>query len=244
MFLFHDKSTKYILKRRVQPHLKKCFEGIAKLTFTEDLDVTEMKSSEGEIVPLVDVIQTALARGQVEKWLVELEADMKKSVHNMVAESIKDYPARPRDQWVLKWPGQCIQSISCTFWTVEVTAAIKQGLNSMKTYLEKCNWQIAKIVDLVRGKLNAQNRITLGKKGSPEATSFMTIIAIHEIITCRCFDSLDWLNLKILCLWLLILLLLIYLIFNHIFLLPKKMYEYVSYIKMKCFILILLHQQE
>ncbi|XP_036230121.2 dynein axonemal heavy chain 7 isoform X1 [Bactrocera oleae] len=149
---------------RVQPHLKKCFEGIATLNFTEELEVTAMRSSEREEVTLVDIISTAKARGQVEKWLLELEIDMKKSVHLKISESFFSYRQMVRETWVLSWPGQCVQSISLTYWTLEITECFFSDapVPNLRKYLTLCKSQIAKIVDLVRGYLNAQNRITLG----------------------------------------------------------------------------------
>lgn len=35
----------------VQPHLRKCFEAIARLEFAEDLQISSMESPEGEVMP-------------------------------------------------------------------------------------------------------------------------------------------------------------------------------------------------
>lgn len=57
---------------RVQPHLKKCFEGIAKLKFTENQEVIGMVSSEKEEVPFSQTIIPAEARVRDELALHDL----------------------------------------------------------------------------------------------------------------------------------------------------------------------------
>ena len=46
----------------MQPHLKKCFEGIAKLEFTPDLEIVGIISSEKETVPFSEKLYPAQAK--------------------------------------------------------------------------------------------------------------------------------------------------------------------------------------
>ena len=48
---------------RVQPHLKKCFEGIHKLDFDDEKKIHGMKSIESENVPYIKIIDPIASKG-------------------------------------------------------------------------------------------------------------------------------------------------------------------------------------
>ncbi|XP_071813132.1 dynein axonemal heavy chain 3-like isoform X2 [Apostichopus japonicus] len=154
---------------RVQPHLKKCFEGIASLDFTDQQEIVGMISAEKEVVPFASKIFPAKAKGMVEKWLLQVEEVMMASVCKVSKEGVAAYAANPRNKWVLEWPGQVVLCVSSIFWTEEVAKAIKEP-DGLKKYLEISNKNLKDIVDLVRGKLDKGNRVTLGA---------LTVIDVH-----------------------------------------------------------------
>ncbi|CAG5131228.1 unnamed protein product, partial [Candidula unifasciata] len=147
---------------RVQPHLKKCFEGIAKLDFDSDLVIHGMFSSEGEAVQFSYTIDTNEAKGAVEKWLLQVQNCMLVSVRDVIEEAIEEYQNTPRKQWVQEWPGQVVICVGSIFWTQEVHESIGMGSDGLNAYLKVLHDQLGDIVDLVRGKLTTQQRITLG----------------------------------------------------------------------------------
>ncbi|XP_028407226.1 dynein heavy chain 3, axonemal-like [Dendronephthya gigantea] len=146
---------------RVQPHLKKCFEGITKLDFSRNKEITAMVSAEDEVVNFSSKVIPAKAGGLVEKWLAEIEAVMKDSLKDVMAEAVKSYSRTKRVDWVLDWPGQVVLAGDLIYWTSEVTEAISKN-GGLKNYYKKCSEQIDDIVRLVRGKLTKMARTTLG----------------------------------------------------------------------------------
>ena len=58
--------------KMVQPHLRKCFEGIKTLDFTPELLIERMNSSEGEVVDFVSPVNPVAKN--IEVWMVEINA--------------------------------------------------------------------------------------------------------------------------------------------------------------------------
>lgn len=142
-------ETKNPLK--VQPHLKKCFEGINRLVFDEDFNISTMISMEGEQVEFNEIISVAAARGSVEKWLVQVEEQMLKSVRSETEISYYDYPTMTRVEWILSWEGMVVLAVSQIYWAVDVHEALHtHKLSELKAFHQTLNKQLNETVAVIR----------------------------------------------------------------------------------------------
>jgi len=150
--------------QRVQPHLKKCFEGINGLDFDKDGEtILAMRSPEGEVIRLRQQIRPGEARGQVEVWLLQVEEEMKKAISAELSDSLAAYAQTEREEWILQWPGQCVLNVSQAFWTLEVERSLEQSKNKgLKEYEAVLAKQLMDVVQKVREKITKLKRITLG----------------------------------------------------------------------------------
>jgi len=106
---------------RVQPHLKKCFEGISQLSFSLDKVINGMNSSENEYVEFIRKIVPSEANGLVEKWLQQVEEIMRLSLRTEAAKALDAYTNQNLKEWVMGFPGQIVLAASIIFWTAQVS---------------------------------------------------------------------------------------------------------------------------
>ncbi|XP_075235019.1 sterile affecting ciliogenesis [Lycorma delicatula] len=113
--------------RAVQPHLKKCFENIYKLTFESDMKIIDMSSGDGECVKLMP---SMYPEGGVEFWLLRVEDVMKNTVRMHLKLALNVIETDERVKWVLEWPGQVVIAGCQTYWTAHVeNGIVTQTLN-------------------------------------------------------------------------------------------------------------------
>ena len=92
----------------------------------------------------------------------DVEKMMTTSVRHVLDFSVVDYKERPRNDWIISHPGQCVLNGSQVHWTAEVESAIKaNGAQGVKDYLDAQNKQLIETVMLVRQKLTKNQIITV-----------------------------------------------------------------------------------
>ncbi|OAJ39728.1 hypothetical protein BDEG_23556 [Batrachochytrium dendrobatidis JEL423] len=165
-FLSNDEMLEILSETRdptrVQPHLKKCFEGVNSLEFESNLDISGMYSAQKEFIKFTSLVSTLDAAGAVEKWLLEVEKTMLASMRQVAANAFENYKDTPRESWVVNWPGQIVLGVSQIYWTKEVEFTILEGrANSLKRLVETNTERLSKVVELVRGNLSHLSRTTL-----------------------------------------------------------------------------------
>ncbi|RHY33391.1 hypothetical protein DYB32_001670 [Aphanomyces invadans] len=153
----------------VQPHLKKCFEGIVKVEFQDDLTITAMISAEGETVAMATPVNP---NGKnVEHWMTEVEDMMRVSIRAVMFKAIQDYTQVSRVKWIQKWPGMCVLNGSQFHWTREMEEGmLMHGAKGVQKMLEHQLAQLADMVVMVRGHLDKLARISVGA---------LTVIDVH-----------------------------------------------------------------
>ncbi|XP_046391604.1 dynein axonemal heavy chain 6 [Ischnura elegans] len=147
----------------VQPHLRKCFDAIAKLEFgtltTPDgkvaltTDIVAMISPEGERVALGSGLK---ARGNVEEWLLKVEDSMFLALKKRMKLAIIDFSGkRSREEWIQSHPSQVVLTVSQVMWckNVHMVLESKNAQNELVAFEVLSFEELNELAALVRGDL-------------------------------------------------------------------------------------------
>lgn len=157
--------------RKVQDHLRKCFDNMDKIIFDEAkeaLTVTGMISGEKETV---DFSQVVVPEGNVEHWLTKIEEMMKTTLYDWTKRALHQYPKDElnRRNWFfgMSIPAQCLLVVDQIKWTFGAAAAIdnvehERNRLAVKEYVEFLRLQINDSVGIVRGELSYLQRTLMG----------------------------------------------------------------------------------
>ena len=146
---------------KVMKHLTKLFDSMAKLKSdkTKEKVALGMQAKDGENVEFPTPCDLS---GAVEIWLNRLLDMQCNTILHWLTEAVQAYEEKPREQWVLEFPGQIALTGSQIWWTTEVNIAfgkLEEGFeNALKDYLKKQIAQLNNLITLLLGDLTSGDR--------------------------------------------------------------------------------------
>ena len=176
-FLSNDELLEILAEtkepRKVQPHMKKCFDGIDKLEFQENLDITACLDAKEERIPFEyeacnhKLINPNDSGGNVEAWLVEVESIMRKSLAHTIDKSQVDYTKKKFMDWIKLWQGQVVLAVNQIQWTSRIESAVREGAvigakKAITALADEIANEVLMTVKLVRTKISKALRTSCG----------------------------------------------------------------------------------
>ena len=149
----------------VQPHLRKCFDAIAKIEFgTKEgekrgekvvtNDILSMISPENEKVQFNRGLK---ARGAVEDWLGKVEDSMFTALKRCMKYAYQVYRAIERTTWLCDQPSQVVLTVSQQQWTEDVHKILESTgdiIKELKKFEEKSTKDLSVLASMARSKIS------------------------------------------------------------------------------------------
>jgi dynein heavy chain len=126
----------------LQPHFKKVFEAVEKVTFGSASLIEKVISPEKESIDLSHAVDP---KGHnVESWLLLLEGEMRNTIRDIMKAAIADYYDTPRIDWMQYWPSMHVLNGSQLHWTRQTEELFEQhGAGAPEKALERQRAELA-----------------------------------------------------------------------------------------------------
>lgn len=178
-FLSNDELLEILAQTKnphaVQPHLRKCFDAIARIEFgfkegekkgekVQTNDILCMVSPEGEKVQFNRGLK---ARGSVEDWLGKVEDSMFTALKRCMKYAYTVYKAMNRTTWLADQPSQVVLTVSQQQWTDEVHSILDSNndpsmvMKNMIEFDKKLATNLADLAAMARTKMTSLLRKVL-----------------------------------------------------------------------------------
>ena len=137
------------------------FDGIVKVHIESELDITHMKSKEGEMVPLQSKVKVSK---EVDVYLDKLQDMMVTSLQKQMKITITNYGNMDRKEWVTakQHYGQCVATVAQIKWCENTELAIQamaeDDVFALNEWHETNQTQISALTALVTGNLEDLSR--------------------------------------------------------------------------------------